>query len=198
MIFCPKREQLLTEDAADILDGILPEAADVYVLDLSNVKYNGSLCRLDQPAIGREGRVAVKLLIEQTRILVPRKAVLHGATRDTLLALGIKVMLPLIKTETGRFNGRGLAIVNLAKAEFDAHMAKLIADIVQTNALHDSYAVGMDAALARLPHRLKADLFIVCGTIADNELFRRLEANADKQIEAFRVKRVPSEACPFA
>jgi hypothetical protein len=197
MIFCPKRP-LRTEDGDDILDGLLPEAASVFFLDVNHPEYNGALCRIVQPVLERNGRVAVQLIVEKTQILVPHKAVMRGLTRDTQLALGIKVMLPLIITETS--SRSETVALKLDKASFDAHMTALIDDIVpsiaQSPATSVAYKVKMEATLARLPHRLKTDLFIVCGTIANIELFKRLDAKADSKIVAFTARNATNEHTP--
>ena len=83
---------------------------------MQNEKYSGALCRIVNNS-NDEDRISVKLLIEQTIIRVPRKAILTGMTRATLLSLGLKVMLPLVRAQYSL--KLSTVEVNLNKAIFD-------------------------------------------------------------------------------
>lgn len=186
-IFVPARAATSVPNGDDILSPLLPEARDVFVLDVNNVQYKGALCRLvDDSEEDDKDRVAVKLLIEQTNIRVPRKAILKGTTREMFLSLGLKVMLPLVRAQCS--SDASLIKVDLHnKTNFDASMAMLIDTIVTYNAhtVNVDYKSKMQEALARLPHRLKTDLFIVCGSIANAELFSQIETRANLSMQSF-------------
>lgn len=189
-IFVPARDVASVQDDDDILSGLLPEAADVFVLEVQNEKYTGALCRIVNNS-NDEDRVSVKLLIEQTIIRVLRKAILTGMTRATLLSLGLKVMLPLARAQCSL--KLSTVQVNLSKAAFEANIDTLIDEIVKYNAnnantmMRNDYKPKMQEALARLPHRLKTDLLIVCCSIANADLFSQMEAKANICVQRFTV-----------
>jgi hypothetical protein len=174
-----------TEDGDDILSGVLPESTSIFVLDVDNVKYKGALCRQNDMPV-RDGRVAVTLLIEQKSIRVPIHAILKGMARNVQLALAINVLMPLLMAQCSSH----IALVELDfdKTSFDAHMTTLIDTILRDNSnVSANYKQTMQEALEKLPHRLKTDLFVVCASIANNDLFARLHAKADLAIESFKV-----------
>lgn len=178
----------IADDGTDILSGLLADCKEVMVLDVDNLAFKGALCRVVKEL--DEDRIKVELLINKKPLSVKADAIMRGSKRAVQLALGIKVMLPLVKWDCCSRSPHTDSTLRVMPSENDEiyeYLVHLVEDMARANPnMPPAYSTSMKEAIQTTPRRLEHDLFVVMGTVADSELFDAIEKRADACISAFR------------